>query len=282
MRNRSLKSLALKILGTAWYVLDANHRRTAEANLRLALEVNGKEVRRLVRENFRHLTQVFTEFPCMAGISRENFQRYVEAQGAEHLVRSLERGRGVLILTGHLGNWEWMAYAAPYFLPAQLHMVARPLRPPLLNRWVTGLRERSGNRVIAKQHALLHALKALKKNEMVGFLLDQNAGKKTGIWAPFFGVDVLTHKTLAHIALRTGAPVHPVFNHRMADGRYRIHIGPEIPQPSTGSLEEKVAAMTATFNRILEDQIRKFPDQWYWVHRRFRRFRARTVSAKLS
>lgn len=282
LSDRGQKSLTLKILGTAWYVLDTDHRRTAEANIQLALGGSDEEARRIARENFRHLTQVFTEFPRMVRISRENFRRYVEAQGVEHLVRSLERGRGVLILTGHLGNWEWMAYAAPYFLPARLHMVARPLRPTFLNRWVTRLRERSGNRVIAKQHALLHALKALKKNEMVGFLLDQNAGKKTGIWAPFFGVDVLTHKTLAHIALRTGAPVHPVFNHRMADGRYHIDIGPEIPPPRNGSLDEKVAAMTAAFNHILEDQIRKFPDQWYWVHRRFRRFRARTVSGKLS
>lgn len=271
--NRAEESLGLRLLGAAWYALDAEHRKTAEANIRLALGVSGVEARRLARENFQHLARVFTEFPRMTRMTRENFRRFVEPRGEEHLVRSLERGRGVLILTGHLGNWEWMAYCAPFFLPARLHMVARPLRPRILNRWVTKVRERSGNRVIPKQHALLHALKALKRNEMVGFLLDHNAGKKTGIWAPFFGVEVLTHKTLAHIALRTGAPVHPVFNHRLADGRYQIDIGPEVPAPHHGTLNDKAAALTAAFNRILETQIRRFPAQWYWVHRRFRRFK---------
>lgn len=257
-----------------WYALDTEHRKTAEANIRLALRVSQEEARRLTRQNFQHLVRVFSEFPRMTRMSRENFRQFVDPRGEEHLMRSLKRGRGVLILTAHLGNWEWMAYCAPFFLPARLHIVARPLRPRILNQWVTTVRQRSGNRVIPKQRALLHALKALKRNEMVGFLLDQNAGKKTGIWAPFFGMEVLTHKTLAHIALRTGAPVHPVFNHRLADGRYQIDIGPEIPTPQHGTLNDKAAAFTAAFNRILEDQIRQYPDQWYWVHRRFRRFRA--------
>ncbi|MEJ5347494.1 MAG: lysophospholipid acyltransferase family protein [Desulfosoma sp.] len=259
--------------GVAWHALDWKHRRTAEANIRLALGMNGAAARELARENFRHLTRVFAEFPRMALMNRQNFHRFVEAQGEEHLLRSLKQGRGVLILTGHVGNWEWMAYSAPFFVPARLNMVARPIRPEPLNRWVTRLREGSGNRVITKQHALLHALKALKRNEMVGFLLDQNAGKKTGIWAPFFGGYVLTHKTLAHIALRTQAPVHPVFNHRMPDDRYLIDIGPPVPMPQQGSFEEKTAVMTAVFNRLLESYIRRFPDQWYWIHRRFRRYR---------
>ncbi len=271
--GREKETLSLRILGAAWHALDLEHRRTAEANIRLALGMNEAEARRLALENFRHLARVFAEFPLMGRMTRENHRRFVEPSGEEHLLKSLERGRGVLILTGHFGNWEWMAYSAPFFLPARLNIVARPVRPEALNRWVTRLRERSGNRVIAKEYALLHTLKALKRNEMVGFLLDQNAGKKTGVWAPFFGGCVLTHKTLAHIALRTGAPVHPVFNHRLPDGRYQIEMGREIPAPSHGTLEEKTAAMTAAFNRIIEEQIRRFPDQWYWVHRRFRRFR---------
>ncbi|WP_170920254.1 lysophospholipid acyltransferase family protein [Desulfacinum hydrothermale] len=262
-----------QVLGSAWHALDAKHRRTAEANIRMALGLNAQESRRLARENFRHLARVFSQFPLMARMNRENFLRFVEPCGTEYLLESLQRGRGVLILTGHLGNWEWMAYSAPFFLPARLNIVARPVRPEALHRWVTRTRQGSGNRVIPKQYALIHTLKALRRNEMVGFLLDQNAGKKTGVWAPFFGGYVLTHKTLAHIALRTGAPVHPVFNHRLPDGRYRIEMGPEIPTPSHGTLEEKAAVFTAAFNRIIEAQIRRFPAQWYWVHRRFRRFR---------
>lgn len=266
-------SLIGTAFGTLWYAIDRQHRKTAEENIRLALGVNGTAARRIVRANFRHLATVFAEFPCVVRMNARNIHRYVEPHGMEHVRRSLEKGRGVLILTSHFGNWEWMAYGAPFFLPARLNIVARPIRPPSVNRWITAMRERSGNRVIAKEHALIHALKALKRNEIVGFLLDHNAGKKTGVWAPFFGGYVLTHKTLAHIALRTGAPVHPVFNRRLPDGRYRIDVGPEIPPPASGSPEERAYAMTAAFNRMIEEQIRTAPEQWYWIHRRFRRFR---------
>lgn len=261
------------VLGTLWYTVDRSHRKTAEDNIRLAFGVNGSAARRIVRANFRHLARVFAEFPGMACMNARNVHQFVEARGVDHVRRSLDKGRGVLILTSHFGNWEWMAYGAPFFLPARLHIVARPLRPAALDRWVTALRERSGNRVIAKDHALIHALKALKRNEIVGFLMDHNAGKKTGVWAPFFGGYVLTHKTLAHIALRTGTPVHPVCNRRLADGRYRIDVGPEIPPPPSGSREERAEAMTAAFNAVIEAWIRHAPEQWYWIHRRFRRFR---------
>lgn len=268
-------SLAGAFFGTLWYALDRRHRKTAEENIRLALGVNGTAARRIVRNNFRHLATVFAEFPCVVRMNGRNIHRFVEPHGIDHIRRSLEKRRGALILTSHFGNWEWMAYGAPFFLPARLNIVARPIRPQALNRWVTAMRERSGNRVIVKEHALIHALKALKRNEIVGFLLDHNAGKKTGLWAPFFGGYVLTHKTLAHIALRTGAPVHPVFNRRLPDGRYRIDVAPEITPPASGSPEERAYAMTVMFNQIIEDQIRQAPEQWYWIHRRFRRFRWR-------
>jgi KDO2-lipid IV(A) lauroyltransferase len=261
------------VLGTLWYALDPRHRKTAQENIRLALGVNGSAARRIVRANFRHLARVFAEFPGMVRMGARNIGRFVEVHGVEHVHNSLKKGRGVLILTSHFGNWEWMAYGAPFFLPARLNIVARPLRPHVLNRWVTALRERSGNRVIAKDHALIHALKALKRNEIVAFLMDHNAGKKTGVWAPFFGGYVLTHKTLAHIAMKTGAPVHPVFNRRLPDGRYRIDVEPEIPPPPLGSREERAEAMTAAFNAAIEARIRHTPEQWYWIHRRFRRFR---------
>lgn len=261
------------VFGALWYAVDRRHRKTAEENIRLALGVNGKAARQIARANFRHLARVFAEFFTLARINAQNIDRFIEPHGVDHIRRSLEKKRGVLILTSHFGNWEWMAYAAPFFLPTRLHIVARPIRPEALNRWVTAMRERSGNRVITKQHALIHALKALKRNEIVGFLMDHNAGKKTGVWAPFFGGYVLTHKTLAHIALKTGAPVHPVFNRRIPDGRYRIDVGPEIPPPLSGSAEERADAMTAAFNQIIENEIRQTPEQWYWIHRRFRRFR---------
>ncbi len=264
---------AASVLGTLWYLLDAKHRRTAVDNIQLALQLPRREARRLARRNFIHLTRVFLEFLWMPRMSRATYRDFVDPKGTDHLLKSFRKGRGILLLTGHFGNWEWMAYSAPFFLPSRLNMVARPIRPEALDRWVTARREGSGNHVISKRNALLHTMKALKRNEMVGFLLDHNASKKTGLWTPFFGGYVLTHKTLAHLACKTGAPVHPVFNWRMEDGRYRIEIGPEIPVPETGDLQDRISELTARFNRIIETQIRRFPEQWYWIHRRFRRFR---------
>ncbi len=259
--------------GALWYALDRRHRRTACHNVQVALGADADRARDLARANFQHLALVFAEFPFLKIITRENVVHFAECRGLEHIRHSLDRGKGVLILTGHFGNWEWAAYCAGYFLPKRFHVVARHVRPPALNRFINRIREGSGNRVISKKNALRPVLRALRRNEIVAFLLDQNASRANGIFAPFFGGEVLTHRVLALLAVKTGAPVHPAFNWRETSGRYRIEFGPAIAIPEEGSLDERIRKATGRFNRHIESQILRFPEQWFWIHRRFKRFR---------
>ncbi len=259
-----------RLAGLLWCALDRRRRHIAKSNIQLALGVSEREAERIARDNFLHLARVFTETTRMPQIHAGNYTRFVEPDGAGRLEESLRLGKGILLLTGHFGNWEWMAHTCPFFVSGRLNFVVRPVRPPWLNGVLTDLRTITGNGVIDKQDAAGPILKALAANEMVGILLDQNAGRQSGVYAPFFGGYVPTHRGMALMAIKSGAPVHPAFNWRTPSGRYRIEIQPALTLPDGGTLAERVFRMTALFNRCIEAQIRRFPDQWYWVHRRFR------------
>ena len=188
----------------------------------------------------------------------------VEIDGLEHLKDAAVQGRGVLLLTAHLGNWELLAAAQPLTgLP--LSVVLRPLDQPRLDRVVERLRRRTGAELISKRRALPDVLDALRRGRMVGILLDQNATRAEGIFAPFFGTPASTSRGLAVIALRTEAPVVPVFIRRLERGRHLIEVGPVVPPP-----ERDVVAFTTSFNEAIEKAIRRAPEQWFWLHKRWK------------
>jgi len=264
-----------KWAGLLWYKLDQRHRQVAESNIRLALgRQDERTVQSLAKDNFIHIAQVFLEMPIVASITAENCKDFVTVRGMEFLQSSMELGKGVFYLSGHIGNWEWQGYVSPFFVSNRLNVVARPLSSNRLNRLLSTLRERSGNRIIDKKDATHPIFRALQQNEMVAVLLDQNSSRGSGIYAPFFGVYALTHRALAVLAIKSGAPVHPVFNWRESSGKYCIEVQPAIPIPQTGSLNERVYEATALFNSALEAQIRRHPSQWFWVHRRFKHHRS--------
>lgn len=266
--------LAAKWGGLLWYRIDKRHRQVAESNIRLALGYQDERtVQSLARANFIHIAQVFLEAPLVASITRENHSDFVTVEGLEYLQESLRLGKGLFLLTGHIGNWEWLAHVAPFFLHSRLNVVVRPLSSRWLNHHLSNLRERSGNRIIDKKDATRPIFSALQRNEMVGILLDQNSSRGSGIYAPFFGVFVVTHRALATLAIKSGAPVHPGFNWREPSGKYHIEVQPAIPIPQSGSIKQRVYAATALFNRALEAQIRHYPSQWFWIHRRFKHYR---------
>lgn len=273
--------VAAKWGGLLWYRIDKRHRQVAESNIRLALGYQDERaVQSLAKANFIHIAQVFLEAPMLASITGENCNDFVTVEGLEHLQDSLELGKGLFLLTGHIGNWEWLAHITPFFVRNRLNVVVRPLSSNWLNHLLSNLRERSGNRIIDKKDATRPIFSALQRNEMVGVLLDQNSSRGSGIYAPFFGVFVVTHRALATLAIKSGAPVHPAFNWREPSGKYRIKVQPAIPIPQTGSIKQRVYETTALFNHALEAQIRHHPSQWFWVHRRFKHYRTDFVELK--
>jgi KDO2-lipid IV(A) lauroyltransferase len=191
--------------------------------------------------------------------------RLVEVEGLEHLERAATPGRGVLLLTAHLGNWELLA-AAHVLTGRPLSEVVRPLDQPVLDRLVARLRRRTGVEVIPKQRGLRGILDALRRGRMVGILLDQNASRAEGVFVPFFGTPASTSRGMALAALRSGAPVLPVFIRRGPDGRHRVQIQPEVLRP----VNRDPTAFTAALTAAIEAEVRRVPEQWLWAHRRWR------------
>ncbi len=193
----------------------------------------------------------------------------VSIEGVEHLNAAAKRPGGVLLLTAHFGNWELLGLAHRLSgLP--LTVIVRPLDSALLNRLAVRLRARTGTELIAKRLALRPALRALRRGRMVGILLDQNASRDEGVFVPFFGRPASTSRSLALLSVRTGTPIVPVFIHRERDGRHRIVVEPALAKPASNSLDAAIAELTAECARRTEAAIRRWPEQWFWLHRRWR------------
>ncbi|HKW92033.1 MAG TPA: lysophospholipid acyltransferase family protein [Methylomirabilota bacterium] len=249
-----------------WWILP-RRRAVALENLRRSLgsERSPAELRRLGRRSFQHLGMNLVEGcryflrPTDVMLSR------VRVEGGERLQAAAARGRGVLILTAHFGNWELLA-AAHGLTGLPLSIVVRPLDHPLLDDLAARFRKRAGVELITKHDAVRDVLHALRRQRMVGILLDQNSTRSEGVFVPFFGVPASTSKGLALIALRTGTPVVPVFLHREPGGRHRMDVGVPLTPPADGD----VTAYTAMFNAAIEAAIRRAPEQWFWMHARWR------------
>lgn len=258
-------------LGILLYYLDARHRRIAQRNLALALDhESGMDRARISRAVFKNLGRVLGEFSFTPSLNARNISDYVFLSGLENFQRAYEKGRGVLFLTAHFGNWEWMAAAFPLLVGSKCHVVVRPLDNPFLDGIVERLRRSTGNETIPKQKSMARILRLLRQKEVVGILLDQNMAWQEGVFVEFFGELACTNTGMALLALKTGTPVLPAFNIRQPDGRYRIVIEPEVPLIETGDKDLDVEKNTELFTRIIERHVRAQPDHWLWLHQRWK------------
>jgi len=257
-------------LGQLAYWLVGRRRRVALANLRLAFgpSLPAAARARIARDNFRHLGVTAAECCRLFFGRRGGLLDHLRVEGEEHLKAALAEGRGALCLTAHFGNWELLGAAhARVGLP--LSVVIRPLDNSGLEVLLTRGRERSGLRLIPKRHAVRGIRAALAQGECVGILLDQNAGRE-GAFVPFFGHLASTSRSLAVLALKTGAPVVPTFIRRLSTGEHQITVEPALPLATTGELARDVEVNTARFTETIERYVRLQPDQWFWVHRRWK------------
>ena len=253
------------------YALDDRHRWIALRGLTLAFpEKDLKERNAIARSAFRNLARVAAEFFSLPRLNEKNFTRYITFEGLENFQKAYEKEKGILILTAHFGNWEWMAALFPLQSHHPVHVVVRPLDSRFLDSMVEQLRMRTGNQAIPKQKAMGQILRLLKAGEIVGILLDQNMAWQEGVFVDFFGEKACTNTGMALLALKTGTPVLPAFNIRQKDGRYRVVIEPEIPLVRTGDKERDVTENTQRFTQIIERYVRNYPDQWLWLHQRWK------------
>ena len=260
-----------EILGRLWFLLDSKHRVIALNNLRRAWgeELSEKERKNIARRNFIHLARVVLELPYIRKVTSEVVEEFVTFEGVENLEAARQKGRGVLVMASHFGNWELMAVAFSLrYRP--VHLVIRPLDIPFLDSLITNIRTRGGNQMIAKKGSVRKVLRLLAAGEVVGLLIDQNPAWYEGVFVPFFKEIACTNKALSALALRTKAPVIPVYNVREANGTYRTVFEPEVVLARSGDNRRDMEENTAQFNRIIERYVRRHPEQWFWVHQRWK------------
>jgi Kdo2-lipid IVA lauroyltransferase/acyltransferase len=258
-------------LGELAYWSLPGRRRVALDNLGRAFgpRLGGEERRALARANFRHLGETTLEccrlFFGPAGVMQDR----VRLEGVENVKAALAEGHGTLYLTAHFGNWELLAACHARAGLPPLNVVIRPLDNPFLDALVSQGRQRGELSLITKRDAVKGVRAALGRGECVGILLDQNAGRQ-GVFVPFFGEVASTSRSLAVLALKTGAPVVPAFIHRLPDGDHVITLEPPLALARTGQRDEDVVLNTARFTEVIEQRIRTHPEQWFWVHRRWK------------
>jgi KDO2-lipid IV(A) lauroyltransferase len=232
-------------------------------------EKTDDEIIRIARGVYQNLGIVAAEFFGLPRLTKENIGELVEAKGIEHCEKALEKGRGVLLFGAHFGNWELEAVAVS-LLVKPLVVIYRPLDSSVLDALVLRVRSATGNTPLAKDRAMRPMLRSLKENGILGILIDQNVAWYEGVFVDYFGRPACTTDGLALLALHTEAPVLPAHMVRQPDNRYRLVIGPEVEVTRTGDREADILANTQRFTKVIEETVRKYPEQWLWVHQRWK------------
>jgi KDO2-lipid IV(A) lauroyltransferase len=258
-------------LGWAVYLLHGKLRRVGMRNLALAYPDKSKAQRsEILRGVFTSLGRQLAELCLFPHYTTKNVREIVIYDGFENFERALLRGKGVLFLTAHLGAWELSAFAHSLY-GHPLKIVMRPLDNPYLDRLSRAYRTMHGNLTVDKDDFVRGLLSAMKAGETVGILMDTNMTPPQGVFVDFFGIPACTASGLARIALRTDAAVVPGFTlWDPALGKYRLRFDPEVSLIRTGNDDEDALANTALFTKIIEGYVRQYPDQWLWVHRRWK------------
>jgi KDO2-lipid IV(A) lauroyltransferase len=261
-----------KGISFAWivYLLHGKLRRVGMRNLALAVpEKTPRERRKILRGEFTSLGRQIAEVCLFPRYTPENVSKIVVYEGFENFERALARKKGVLFLTAHLGAWELSAFAhSLYGYP--LNIVMRPLDNPYIDRLTRAYRTMHGNKAVDKDFAR-GLIAAMRKGETVGVLMDTNMIASQGVFVDFFGIKACTASGIARVALKTDAAVVPGFTiWDPALKKYRLRFDPAVKLIRTADREADVIANTALFTRIIEDYVRRYPDQWLWVHRRWK------------
>jgi KDO2-lipid IV(A) lauroyltransferase len=264
------RRLAAGVAGILFAVMP-KLRKTAEFNLRLAFpEWDEKRRREVTRGMVGNLGWMAAEFARLPKYTDENIDQVVILDGHENFLAGQRRGKGVLYLTGHIGAWELSSFAhALYGFPLQY--MARPLDNERVDQLVNGYRGLSGNRAIFKNESARALLKILRDAGTVGILADQNTMPEEGVFVDFFGQAACTTTGIARVALHTDAAVVPGYAvWDSAIGKYRLRFEKAVELVRTGDMEQDIFVNTQKFAKVIEGIVRKYPEQWVWLHARWK------------
>ena len=257
------------IVGWLAWAFDAGHRRVAEGNVAAAFPArNAREQRRIVRGAFLHFGRLLFELLKFSTLSPAALLARVEFEGEERVRAAYAHGKGVIFVTGHFGFWELQAMVHALRLPP-MAVMARALDNPALNQMLEDIRTRTGNSVIYRQGTMRRVMRQLQAGQGVGVLIDQHILGKDAIYVDFFERPAATTSAVAALALRTGARVVPLFALPIGGGRYRMIYEHPVEPPSEGT-EQPLHEFTQRCTDVLEMYVRRHPELWLWMHRRWR------------
>jgi KDO2-lipid IV(A) lauroyltransferase len=256
-------------LGRFAYAVDRRHRTIALTNLAASLPGRSEAERRgVARSMFEHFGSLLFELLKFDSYTPDQMRTAVDVEGADRVRDAYARGRGVLFFTGHFGYWEIQAIVQPLVVEP-VAVLARPLDNPALDRMLLDIRTRTGNTVINRQGAVRKVLRELQANRAVALLIDQHLHTPDAVYVEFFGRPAATTSALAALALRTGAAVVPVFSLPLDGGRYKLVFESPVPPPEADT-PDAVREFTQRCTDVLEMYVRRHPEQWLWMHRRWR------------
>lgn len=267
-----------RAIGRLTYLLDYRHRRVGAQNLRRVYpDLKPGQVRARLRRVYDHLGKVMVEMVraprifgrVAGGDANAKTESHLELRNFEKVEQVCHNGRGVIFVTAHLGNWE-LTGAAMAILGLPLHSVARTMDNPLLDRYITKLREFRGQKILKKHGSIREALSLLKSGNRLGIIVDQNA-PLDNVFVDFLGKKAAVTRGVASLAVKADSVVFPGFSYRVnGSNRHVVVAGDPIEVPAQGGREEKIHKITEQFTRVIEGWIRQYPEQWLWIHNRWK------------
>jgi KDO2-lipid IV(A) lauroyltransferase len=258
-----------RLLGLTFHALDGQHRRQALRNLESAFPVRSvAERRKIAREMFAHFGRLLMALLKFSTMTPAAMLRHVEFEGEERVIAAHAQQKGALLFTGHFGFWEINALVHGLRIHP-MSVLARPLDNPLLHDLLESMRRSTGNSVIYRRGAIRRVLRALEANQAVAVLIDQHIQSADAVYVDFFNRPAATTSALAALALRTGAPVVPVFALPLPGGRFRMVYEPPVEPPASDA-PDAVREFTQRCTDVLEMYVRRYPELWLWMHRRWR------------
>ena len=261
-----------KLIGSFAYLLDIPHRRIVRQNLEFAYpDWSKQKVRSVSRRVFQNLSTTILEFCQLASIPKETLPNRVKVVGTEYLDDALSSQKGLIIVSAHLGNWEFALQYGCCYLQRPILGVAKKLRFAPLNQWVHNLRTRFGIKIIYKKGALPEMRQILRRGGVLALMVDQSR-RSEGVDVTFFGHKVTTTPSAAFLAIRCRCPVLPIFCVRDASGQLTIQVETPIEMKLTGDLRSDVQTNTQIITNVVENVVRSFPEQWLWVHKRWKKY----------
>ena len=256
------------VFGKILHLFDKKHRKIAFDNLRASFPGKTEaELNDIIKKLYDNMGRSFTEFLYLPKLPLEKLKTLIKVKGEEHLKAAIKKGKGVIVIVSHFGNWELMG--ARYTEYGTSTVIAFPQSNVLTDKVITKYRTNAGMQIIFTGNAVKDIFRALRNKEMVGFLADQDAHGE-GVFIDFFGRPASTNRGPAVMALKTKAAIITSFIAREKDNTFTLHIEPELPLVDTGDFEADVRKNTENWSMVLERYVREYPEQWFWVHRRWK------------